>query len=78
MGRAGRCYLPSIILFWNALRIPTSQGIVILEHSLKVFSSDRLSVFTQGFVKKPLGKGIIFRCYAFTEIESSGFILNGG
>jgi len=35
---------PLSLLYWNALRVPTPQGIVILEHSLKVFSPDRLSV----------------------------------
>ena len=68
----------SCFRFRNAFRAPASQGIVILEHFVKLFPADRLSILPQGFIKKSLWKGVLLRGESLAEIEPSGLILDGG
>jgi len=72
-----RNLLPAI-LRGNPFRAPTPQGVVILEHPMEVFPSDRLPIFAEGFIKKSLWKSIVFWIKAFTEIEPPSLILDGG
>ncbi len=60
----------------NAFGAPSSEAIVILEHSLKIFSTDRLFIFAKGFVKESLWKGILLWVEAFAKIEFPSLILN--
>ena len=66
------------ILLWNAFGAPAPEAIVILEHLLKIFSTDRLFIFAEGFIKESLWKGILFWVEALAKIEFPSLILSGG
>ena len=69
---------PFAVLLRYSLRTPTSQGIIILEHFVKVFSTDRLFIFAEGLIEKSLWKGILLGVETLAEVELPGLILNGG
>ncbi len=49
-----------MVTFRDAVGIPAPKGIVVLKHLLEFVSIDRLTFFSQRFVKEPFGEGVVF------------------